>query len=587
MAFNLKKFFEGLKIIPKASTTIDAMGEMEVLSASGKLNYHNGSSASPMVTEAHTATLTNKTLTSPVINGATFDSITVPDSGFTIQDNGDATKQLKFQASGITTATTRTLTAPDANTTIVGTDATQTLTNKTLSGNIATNLISGAATVTLPTTTSTLSTLALSETLTNKTLTSPVINTPTLTVLDSALTIQDNGDPTKQLQFQVSGITTGTTRTLTAPDFSDTIAGVGGIQTFANKTISSSNNTITLVDTSISIKDSGDLTKQILFDAGGTASTSTTIAAAQTANRVVTMPDATTTLVGTGATQTLSAKTFSDPVTIAELATPSTPASGFGKVYFKTDGNLYQLNDGGTETNLASGGGSSSLTVQTKTANYTILSTDDVIFADATSGNITMTLPLANAVTKIYYIQKKDTTFNTVSLATSGGDTAPFDTTLRTQNEIIAIIPDSGTSYRMMIHRAPSSFIFNYTPTTTQGFGTISGSELWYVRMGEFVRFGGIFTVGTPTASEARIGFPTGMPNSNASPAQIYRCGSAVTNDNTTTTYYVLIEPSTGYFTFGQQPAASGGMAKVLGNTFTPGSKISFEAIVPIAGWSG
>lgn len=50
------------------------------------------------------------------------------------------------------------------------TDNTQTLTNKTLSGNIATNLVSGAATVTLPTSTSTLATLALSETLTSKTI---------------------------------------------------------------------------------------------------------------------------------------------------------------------------------------------------------------------------------------------------------------------------------------------------------------------------------------------------------------------------------------------------------------------------------
>jgi hypothetical protein len=53
---------------------------------------------------------------------------------------------------------------------IVDSSTAQTLTNKTLTGNIATNLVSGAATVTLPTTTSTLATLALAETLTNKTL---------------------------------------------------------------------------------------------------------------------------------------------------------------------------------------------------------------------------------------------------------------------------------------------------------------------------------------------------------------------------------------------------------------------------------
>lgn len=42
--------------------------------------------------------------------------------------------------------------------------------------------------------------------------------------LDSAFEIKDNGDPTKKLAFQVSSVTTGTTRTLTVPDANGTIA---------------------------------------------------------------------------------------------------------------------------------------------------------------------------------------------------------------------------------------------------------------------------------------------------------------------------------------------------------------------------
>jgi len=63
-------------------------------------------------------------------------------------------------------------------------------------------------------------------------------------------------------------------------------------------------------------------------------------------------------VVGTSDTQTLSAKTFSDAVTLAEISTPTTPSSGFGKVYFKADGSLYQLSDSGAETKVGSGSGS-------------------------------------------------------------------------------------------------------------------------------------------------------------------------------------------------------------------------------------
>lgn len=66
-----------------------------------------------------------------------------------------------------------------------------------------------------------------------------IANSTTVTVKDANFTIQDDGDPTKQLQLQLSGITTGTTRTLTAPNVSDTIAVVGTDNGFtAGQTIS-------------------------------------------------------------------------------------------------------------------------------------------------------------------------------------------------------------------------------------------------------------------------------------------------------------------------------------------------------------
>lgn len=114
-----------------------------------------------------------------------------------------------------------------------------TKTNPVFSTSVQTPLLINTGTLTLPTSTDTLVGRATTDTLTNKTITSPNINITTagsLIIADGGFVLQSSGDLTKQLGFSLAGITTGTTRTLTVPNITDTLVTKTSTDTFTNKT---------------------------------------------------------------------------------------------------------------------------------------------------------------------------------------------------------------------------------------------------------------------------------------------------------------------------------------------------------------
>lgn len=63
---------------------------------------------------------------------------------------------------------------------------------------------------------------------------------------DANFLLQGGADPTRQVRFQLSDISAGTTRIWTFPDISDTFVGLNAAQTLTGKTISGADNTITV-----------------------------------------------------------------------------------------------------------------------------------------------------------------------------------------------------------------------------------------------------------------------------------------------------------------------------------------------------
>tara|TARA_B100001057_G_scaffold102008_2_gene99167 strand:+ start:29067 stop:30995 length:1929 start_codon:yes stop_codon:yes gene_type:complete len=386
------------------------------------------SASDTLVGLASTQTLTNKTLTTPIITEIDGSTITLDSAGDITLDADGADIILKdagtefgrftnnsgeLQIKSGSSATTN-LTMSGANTTIAG--------NLTVTGDATAN----GSTITLGDSAS--DTVAFGGTITGNL----VFEGSTDDSFETTLT---PGNPSADI-------------TLTLPSSgSDTLVGKATTDTLTNKTLTSP------ALTTPAITGNTTTTGNVIFEGSTADSFETTLTVVDpTADRTISLPNATDTLVGKDTTDTLTNKTLTNPV-ITNITGSSITLDSAGDVNIDADGADVILKDGGTEygrfTNnsgeLQIKSGSSSTTNMTMSgANTTV------------AGNLTVT---------------GTTTFNggTITLGDAATDTVAFNGTISTN---LIFEGSSADSFETTLAPGnPSADITLTLPTST---GTIA-----------------------------------------------------------------------------------------------------------------
>ena len=214
--------------------------------------------------------------------------------------------------------------------------------------------------------------LTTTQTLTNKTLTSPSINE----ILDA------NGN-------EILGLST----TASAVDFVTIKNGIGTgvpLHIYADGTSANVGLHIQPKGTGlVTISDGTDFNKGIRFRSSGSAASAVTLLdAVATAGRVVTLPDATTTLVGRDTTDTLTNKTLTSPtLTTPILGVPQSGDFSTGTFTWPTFNQNTTGTAAGLSTTLAIGSGGTGQTTASAAFNALspITTTGDLILGNGTN----------------------------------------------------------------------------------------------------------------------------------------------------------------------------------------------------------
>ncbi|MDI6788881.1 MAG: hypothetical protein QME51_10960, partial [Planctomycetota bacterium] len=270
------------------------------------------------------------------------------------------------------------------------------------------------------------------------------------TIPDSNLLIVDNVDATKILAFECSGITTGTTRTVTIPDASGTMTLLGNAATGSGSVVLATSPVLgtptigvatatTVNKVTLTAPASGST---LTIADGKTLTSSSTLTLAGTDGKTLTISHSLT-LAGADA-KTINFGANSITITTAGDANITVPTSGTLATLAGSE-----TLTGKTLTTPTINGGKQ--TYASKSASYTLVATDYCIDFSGLSGGVTASLPTAAGITGTVYVIKNSDAAQTVTIDGNGAETIDGAATvaLSAQYQFRMIISD-GTNWKVI-----------------------------------------------------------------------------------------------------------------------------------------
>lgn len=225
------------------------------------------------------------------------------------------------------------------------------------------------------------------------------------------------------------------------------------------------------------------------------------------------------------------------------------------------------------------------LVVQSKTAAYTVLSTDDIITCNANSAAFTLTLfPVSGNAGKLLTFKKTDSTFNAVTIDANASETieGALTFTLNTQNEVLVLYCD-GANWLIKDRVIPNIEVA-YTPTFLNTTNFTVTKATW-ARRGDKVKCTGFLTwTGTGSGGTFTITPPSGLTIDSAkvtfNGSNMF--GFGTWQDTGIDNKMIMI----CYASSTQIQLVKEGNGVLTAAAFTINDTLSFNFEVPIVGWN-